>query len=85
MAIQHLPAVHFLQPSTEQAALQTTCEYLNQAGTRVASVELSFPPLGRDTAMLAKFSTQMLRSAALCFDPVRLRNRAARARNLVAA
>ena len=40
--------------------------YLNLAGTQVASVLLGFPPLDRDTATLAEFSTLMLRSAALC-------------------
>jgi hypothetical protein len=59
--------VHFPPPSDEQAAaLQTTSDYLHQAGTQVASVLLGFPALSRDTATLAEFSTLMLRSAALC-------------------
>ena len=67
MAVPHLPIVHVLPPSTEQAAaLQTTSEYLHQAGTQVASVLLGFPQVDPDTAALAEFSTQMLRSAALC-------------------
>ena len=40
MAIQHLPVAHVPPLSTEQAALQTACEYLNQAGKPVASVLL---------------------------------------------
>ena len=39
VAIQHLPVVH-VPPSTEQAALLATCEYLNQAGKPAASVLL---------------------------------------------
>jgi hypothetical protein len=67
VAIPHLPVVHFPPPSTEQAAaLQTTREYLNFAGTQVASFLLGFPPMDPDTAALAEFSTLMLRSAALC-------------------
>ena len=67
MAIPHLPVVHVPPPNPEQAAaLQTVSEYLNQAGTQVASVLLGFPRLNGDTAALAEFSTLMLRSAALC-------------------
>jgi hypothetical protein len=67
VAIPHLPVVHFPPPTTEQAAaLQTTSEYLNQAGTQVASVLLGCPQPTGDTATLAKFSTLLLRSAALC-------------------
>jgi hypothetical protein len=67
VAIPHLPIVHFPPPNDEQAAaLQTTSAYLNQAGTQVASVLLGFPQLTGDTAILAEFSTLMLRSAALC-------------------
>ena len=67
MAIPHRPVVHFPPPSDEQAAaLQTTRDYLHQAGTQVASVLLGVPPLTGDTATLAEFSTLMLRSAALC-------------------
>ena len=59
--------MHFPPPNPEQvAALQTAREYLNRAGTQVASVLLGFPPLNPDTAALAEFSTLMLRSAALC-------------------
>jgi len=58
---------HFPPPTAEQAvALQTTCQYLNQAGTQVASFLLGFLPLNSDTATLAEFSTLMLWSAALC-------------------
>ena len=58
---------HFPPPSAEQAvALQTVSQYLNQAGTRVASFLLGFPPHNGDTATLAEFSTLMLRIAALC-------------------
>ena len=67
MAIPHVPVVHFPPPSAEQAAaLQTTRAYLHAAGTQVASYLLGFPPLDPDTAALAEFSAQMLRSAALC-------------------
>ena len=67
MAIPHLSVMHVPPPNTEQAAaLQTAREYLHVAGTQVASVLLGFPPLDRDTAALAEFSTLMLRSAALC-------------------
>ena len=67
MAIQQLPVVHFPPPNPEQAAaLHTASEYLNFAGTQVASVLLGFPPLDPNTAALAEFSTLMLRSAALC-------------------
>jgi hypothetical protein len=67
VAIQHLSVVHFPPPDDNQAAaLLTTCEYLNKAGTQVASFLLGFPPLGGDTTTLAEFSTVMLRSAALC-------------------
>jgi hypothetical protein len=64
----HRGHVHYLPPpdDNQAAALQTTCEYLNQAGKQVASFLLGFPPLGGDTATLAEFSTLMLRSAALC-------------------
>jgi hypothetical protein len=73
VAIQRLPVVDFPPPNTEQAAaLQTTCEYLNQAGTQVASVLLGFPPLDPGTAALAEFSTLMLRSAALCEELLEL-------------
>ena len=58
---------HFPPPSSEQAAaLQTVSQYLNQAGTRVASFLLGFPPHNGDTATLAEFSTLLLRIAALC-------------------
>jgi hypothetical protein len=67
VAINQLPVVHFLPPNPEQAtALQTTCTYLHQAGTQVASVLLGFPALSGDTTTLAEFSTQMLCRAALC-------------------
>jgi hypothetical protein len=67
VAVQRLPVAHFPPPSPEQAvALQTVSEYLNQAGTQVASVLRGFPRLNGDTAALAEFSTLLLRSAALC-------------------
>ena len=67
MAIQHLPVVHFPPPSPEQAAaLRATCEYLNQVGTKTASVLLGCPPLDRNASTLAGFSNQLLQCAALC-------------------
>ena len=57
-----------LPPPTavQAAALEIVREYLTQAGTQVASGLLGCPPLTRETATLAEFSTQMLRGAALC-------------------
>jgi hypothetical protein len=62
-----VPVAPLPPPNAEQmAALETVRAYLNQAGTQVASYLLGCPPLTRDTATLAEFSTQMLRGAALC-------------------
>ncbi len=67
MAVQQQPLAHVPPPNQDQvAALLTVSEYLNQAGTQVASFLLGCPPLTGDTAMLAEFSNSMLRGAALC-------------------
>jgi hypothetical protein len=53
VALPHLPVVHFLPPRDEQAAvLQTTSEYLHQAGTQVASISLGFSQRSGETAAL---------------------------------
>ena len=67
MAIRHQPLYYVPLPNDEQtAALQTVSEYLNHAGTQIASFLLGCPPINGDTATLAEFSNSMLRGAALC-------------------
>jgi hypothetical protein len=67
---------HFPPPNASQAAaLQTVSEYLNLAGTQIASVLLGCPPLDRNAATLAEFSNQMLQSAALCEGLLELTDR----------
>ena len=67
MADRHHVISHFPPPSDDQtAALQTVSDYLNQAGTQVASFLLGCPPLDGETAILAELSNSMLRGAALC-------------------
>ena len=67
---------HFPPPSDAQAAaLQIVSEYLNLAGTQIASCLLGCPPLDRNTATLAEFSNQMLQGAALCEGLLELTDR----------
>lgn len=67
VTIQHLLVVHVPPPNDSQAAaLQIVSEYLNLAGTQVASVLRGCPPLDRNAMTLAEFSNRMLQSAALC-------------------
>lgn len=73
MAISRQQIFSFPPPDEEQAvALQIVSDYLSLAGTQTATLLLGCPKLDGDISVLAEFSNNMLRGAALCAGLVRI-------------